>query len=126
MKKETGGICFKPRLDLNLLTDTFTHCTKAFFVYFVLTTAEWHCIHIHLLNVFKDTSKQHTRLPKKNMHERSQLKGLIASYNALVQSNGGAPLTMDSLLAGEPPPPDFGQSDGKSVFSKTLSSFSTN
>ena len=117
MKKETGGICFKPRLDLNLLTDTFTHCTKAFFVYLVLTTAEWHCT---------DTSKQHTCVRKKNTHERSQLKSLITSYNALVQSNGGAPLTMDSLLAGEPPPPDFGQSDGKSAFSKTLCLFSTN
>ena len=128
MKKETGGICFKPRLDLNLLTDTFTHCTiEAFFVYLVLTLAERHCIHICLLNVFTDTSKQHTRLRKKNTHERSQLKSLSASYNALVQSNGGVPLTMDSLLARDPPPTDFGQSDGKSAFSKTfVSSFSTN
>lgn len=64
-----------------------------------------------VINKETDTSKQHTHLRKKNTHERSQLKSLIVSYNALVQSNGGAPLTMDSLLAGEPPPPDFGQSD---------------
>ncbi|XP_067026653.1 uncharacterized protein [Acropora muricata] len=64
-----------------------------------------------VINKETDTSKQRTRLRKKNTQERSQLKSIIVSYNALVQSNGGAPLTMDSLLAGEPPPPDFGQSD---------------
>ena len=115
MKKETGVICFKPRLDLNLLTDTFTDCTTAYII--TCTYLFVKCFHRH----FKATYT----FAKENTQERSQLKSIIATYNALVQSNGGAPLTMDSLLAGEPPPPDFGQSDGKSVFSEALS-FSRN
>lgn len=98
MKKETGGICFKPRLDLNPLTDTFTRCTKVFFVNLVLTTAEWHCIHIYLLNVFTDTSKQHTRLGKKNTITAQELNcqlqcsgwiiGWIIGYDGFIVSRG--------------------------------------
>lgn len=50
----------------------------------------------------KDTSKQRTRLRKKITSGRSQLKKLMDQFNALLESNGGVPLTMYTVLAVEP------------------------
>ena len=57
---------------------------------------------LYLINFSVDTSKQRTRLRKKITSERSQLKKLMDQFNALVESNGGVPLTMDTVLAVEP------------------------
>ena len=117
MKKETGVICFKPTLDLNLLTDTFTDSTTAYII--TCTYLFVKCFHRHFKATYTFAKEKYARKITAQEHNR-QLQ-----CSGVVLSNGGAPLTMDSLLAGEPPPPDFGQSDGKSVFSEALS-FSRN
>lgn len=59
-----------------------------------------------------DSSKQRTRLRKKIASERTQLNTLIDKYNVLIASDGGIPLTIDSVLTGDTPN-DIDQSDGK-------------
>ncbi|KAJ7337885.1 hypothetical protein OS493_008043 [Desmophyllum pertusum] len=62
------------------------------------------------INKQSDSSKQRTRLRKKIASERTQLNTLIDKYNVLIASDGGIPLTIDSVLTGDTPN-DIDQSD---------------